>query len=72
MNCLRPCDGGDVDDVLANAKAVLERGKATSATSPIHGLSHLTEVLISLIDGVSVRGASSRACRRGCRLTNLS
>ncbi|KAI1787126.1 hypothetical protein LXA43DRAFT_736074 [Ganoderma leucocontextum] len=53
MNCFRPCDRGDVDDVLANAKAALEGGKAAFATSPIHGLSCLADVLISLIDGVS-------------------
>ncbi len=55
MNCFKPCGGGDVDDVLANAKAVLEGGKATLSTSPIHGLNRLTDVLISFIDGVSVR-----------------
>ncbi|KAI1785804.1 hypothetical protein LXA43DRAFT_976030 [Ganoderma leucocontextum] len=53
MNCFRPCDRGDVDDVLANAKAALEGEKAAFTTSPIHGLSCLADVLISLIDGVS-------------------
>ncbi|PIL29479.1 hypothetical protein GSI_08421 [Ganoderma sinense ZZ0214-1] len=53
MNCFRPCDGGDVDDVLSNAKAVLESGKAAFATSPIRGLNRLTDVLVSLIDGIS-------------------
>lgn len=56
MNCFRPCRGDDVDDVLANAKAILEGGKAAFATSPIYGLSRLADVLISLIDGVLVRG----------------
>ncbi|KAM5544479.1 hypothetical protein V8D89_002139 [Ganoderma adspersum] len=53
MNCFRPCNGGDVDDALVHAKAVLEGVKAAFSMSPIHSLNRLTDVLISLIDGLS-------------------